>query len=439
MFNKIKDALNKFARIGVADKKAVDELVKDIQRTLIASDVNVKLVFELSKNIKDKALDEKIPKGLTRREHIIDIVYKELVRFLGEKKPDIMLSKQKILLLGLYGSGKTTTTSKLAKYFTKKGLTCGMISCDVWRPAAFEQLKQLAEKINVEVYGEPDEKDPVKIVKRGLEVLKDKEVIIVDSAGRSALDGELRDELVQIDKLLNADEKLLVLSGDIGQAAGTQAKEFNELVGLTGVIITKMDSSAKGGGALSACYAAGVTTKFIGTGEKTEDFEIYDPVKFVSRLLGMGDLEGLLEKAKEVMSPEKAQEMMSGEFNLDTFYDQIEGMKKMGSMQKIMDMIPMGSVKIPKHLLNEQQGKMDKWKIIMDSMSAKEKKEPGLIDSQRIERIAKGAGVEATEVKELMKNYKQVSKMMKKFKGGKAFKRGPFKEMFKNMKGNMPV
>ncbi|MCK5699046.1 MAG: signal recognition particle protein [Candidatus Aenigmarchaeota archaeon] len=439
MFNKIKDALNKFARIGVADKKAVDELVKDIQRTLIASDVNVKLVFELSKNIKEKALDEKIPKGLTRREHIIDIVYKELVRFLGEKKPDITLAKQKILLLGLYGSGKTTTTSKLAKYFTKKGLSCGMISCDVWRPAAFEQLKQLSEKINVEVYGEPSEKDPVKIVRNGLEVLKDKEIIIVDSAGRSALDDELRDELVEIDKILNPDEKLLVLSGDIGQAAGTQAKEFNELVGLTGVVITKMDSSAKGGGALSACYAAGVTTKFIGTGEKTEDFEIYDPVKFVSRLLGMGDLEGLLEKAKEVMSPEKAQEMMSGDFNLDTFYDQIEGMKKMGSMQKIMDMIPMGGVKIPKHLLNEQQGKMDKWKIIMDSMTAKEKKDPGLIDSQRIERVAKGAGVEATEVKELMKNYKQVSKMMKKFKGGKAFKRGPFKEMFKNMKGNMPV
>ncbi len=359
MFNKIKDALNKFTRFGVADKKAVDELVRDIQRTLIASDVNIKLVFELSKNIKEKALDEKIPQGLTRREHVVDIVYKELVRFLGENKPEIMLSKQRILLLGLFGSGKTTTTSKLAKYFTKKGLTCGMISCDVWRPAAFEQLKQLAEKINVSVYGEPDEKDPVTIVKNGLKVLEDKEVIIVDSAGRSALDGELRDELVEIDKIFNPDERLLVLSGDIGQAAGTQAKEFNELVGLTGVIITKMDSSAKGGGALSACYAAGVTTKFIGTGEKTEDFEIYDPVKFVSRLLGMGDLEGLLEKAKEVMSPEKAQEMMSGEFNLHTFYDQIEGMKKMGSMQKIMDMIPMGGVKIPKHLLNEKRGKID--------------------------------------------------------------------------------
>ncbi len=439
MFNKIKDALNKFTRFGVADKKAVDELVKDIQRTLIASDVNVKLVFELSKNIKEKALDEKIPKGLTRREHVVDIVYKELVRFLGEKKPEIKLAKQKILLLGLYGSGKTTTTAKLAKYFTKKGLSCGMISCDVWRPAAFEQLEQLSEKINVSVYGDSKEKDPVAIIKKGLKELKDKEVIIIDSAGRSALDDELRNELVEIDKILNPDEKLLVLSGDIGQAAGTQAKEFNELVGLTGVIITKMDSSAKGGGALSACYAAGTKTKFIGTGEKTEDFEIYDPVKFVSRLLGMGDLEGLLEKAKEVMSPEKAQEIMSGEFNLDTFYDQIEGMKKMGSMQKIMDMIPMGGVKIPKHLLNEQQDKMDKWKIIMDSMTEKEKKNPGLIDSQRIERVAKGAGVEAADVKELMKNYKQVSKMMKKFKGGKAFKRGPFKEMFKNLKGNMPA
>lgn len=439
MFGKIKDALNKFARLGVADKKAVDELVREIQRTLIASDVNVKLVFELSKNIKENALDEKIPKGLTRREHVIDIVYKELTRFLGEKKPEIRLEAQKILLLGLFGSGKTTTTSKLAKYYTKKGLTCGVISCDVWRPAASEQLKQLAENINVGFYGDPDEKDPVKIVKDGLKVLEGKEVIIVDSAGRSALDSELRDELVQIDEVFKADEKLLVLSGDIGQAAGTQAKEFNELVGLTGVVITKMDSSAKGGGALSACYAAGVTTKFIGTGEKPDDFEIYDSVKFVSRLLGMGDLEGLLEKAKEVMSPERAEEIMSGEFNLNTFYDQIESMNKMGSLSKIMDMLPMSGAKIPKHLMNEQQDKMDKWKIIMDSMTIKEKNRPEIINSVRTERIANGAGVDSTDVKELMKNYKQVNKMMKKFKGGKAFKRGPFKEMFKNLKGNMPI
>ncbi len=438
MFNKIKDALNKFARLGVADKNAVDELVRDIQRTLIASDVDVKLVFELSKNIKEKALDEKIPAGLTRREHVVDIVYKELVRFLGEKKPDIRLAKQKILLLGLYGSGKTTTTAKLAKYFTKKGLSCGVISCDVWRPAAYEQLKQLSEEISIEAYGDPKEKDPVKIVKDGLEALKAKEVIIVDSAGRSALDNELRQELKKINDILKPDEKLLILSGDIGQAAGTQAKEFNELVGLSGVIITKMDSSAKGGGALSACYAAGVKTKFIGTGEKPDDIEIYDPVKFVSRLLGMGDLEGLLEKAKEVMSPQKAEELMSGEFNLNTFYDQIESMNKMGSLNKIMDMLPLGGVKIPKHLLNEQQGKMGKWRIMMDSMTKEEKKKPELIDSQRIERIAKGAGVQPPDVKELMKNYKQVSKMMKKFKGGKAFKRGPFKEMFKSLKGNFP-
>ncbi|MFH1432472.1 MAG: signal recognition particle protein Srp54 [archaeon] len=439
MFDKIKDALNKFARLGVADKKAIDELVRDIQRTLIASDVNVKLVFELSKNIKEKALDEKIPKGLTRREHVVDIVYKELVRFLGEKKPDIMLKSQRILLVGLFGSGKTTTTAKLAKYFTKKGLSCGMISCDVWRPAAFEQLNQLSKQINVAVYGDSKEKDPVKIIEKGLVALEGKEVIIVDSAGRSALDDELREELVRIDEVVKADEKLLVLSGDIGQAAGSQAKEFNELVGLTGVIITKMDSSAKGGGALSACYAAGINTKFVGMGEKIDDFETYDPVKFVSRLLGMGDLEGLLEKAKEVMSPEKAEEIMSGSFNLNTFYDQIDSMKKMGSLSKIMDMLPMGGVKIPKHLMDEQQDKMEKWKIIMDSMTKEEKKKPEVIDSSRIERIAAGAGVEPAEVKELMKNYKQVSKMMKRFKGGKAFKRGPLKDMFKSLKGNLPV
>lgn len=439
MFDKIRESLKNFARLGVADKKAVDDLMRDMQRTLIASDVNVKLVFELTKNIKEKALDEKIPKGLTRREHIIDIVYKELVRFLGDKKPDIKLGSQKILLVGLFGSGKTTTTAKLAKYFTKKGLSCGMISCDVWRPAAFEQLNQLSKQVNVPVFGDPDEKDPVKIVRLGLEALAGKDVIIVDSAGRSALDSELRTELAAINDLLKPDEKLLVLSGDIGQAAGTQAEEFNKLVGLTGVIITKLDSSAKGGGALSACYSAGVTTKFIGTGEKIDDFELYDPVKFVSRLLGMGDLEGLLEKAKEVMSPERAEELMSGDFNLNTFYEQIESMNKLGSLNKIMDMLPLGGAKIPKHLMDEQQDKMQKWKVMMDSMTKEEKKNPDIMDSSRIDRIAKGSGVQPTDVKDLLKNYKQVSKMMKKFKGGKAFKRGPFKEMFKQLKGNMPV
>ncbi|NOQ56241.1 MAG: signal recognition particle protein [Nanohaloarchaea archaeon] len=436
MFDKLKDSISRFAKLGVADKTAVEALVKDIQRSLIQSDVNVKLVFELSKNIKTKALKDNLPPGLTRREHVVNIVYEELVAFLGEKKADINLEKQTILLLGLFGSGKTTTTAKIAKYYMKHGLTVGAVSCDTWRPAAYEQLKALGKQINIDVYGDAKQKDPVKIVKKGMAELSAKDVIIIDSAGRSAIDDELADELKKIDKIVDADEKILVISGDIGQAAETQARTFNELVGLTGVIVTKMDSSAKGGGALSACHAADVNVKFLGTGEKLEDIELYDPVRFVSRLLGMGDLETLIEKAKDAIDPEKAMDIMKGDFDLSSFYDQIESTKKMGSMSKIMEMIPgMSNIKLPKDMLDVQEEKMTKWKFMMDSMTKKEKTEPDILDRSRYERIAQGSGTRPEEVRDLIKHYNQTKKMMKKFKGGKMLKRGPMAKMFKGMMG----
>jgi len=434
MLEKLRDALSKFARIGVADKNSVDALVKEIQRTLIQADVDVKLVFDLSKRIKDEALDEKIPKGLTRREHVINIVHSELTRFLGEKAPTIDLAAQKILLVGLFGSGKTTSSAKIAKFYMKKGLTVGLISCDTWRPAAYEQLKQLGEKIGVEVYGEPKEKKASKIVKDGLKHFAGKKVIIIDSAGRSALDSELRAELEDVNKAAGADERFLVLSGDIGQAAKKQADEFNKIVGLTGVILTKMDSSAKGGGALSACFASGINVKFIGTGEKIDDFEVYDPVRFVGRLLGMGDLEALLEKAKEAIEPEKAADFVKGDFNLQDFYSQIESVSKMGSFSKLLEMIPgMSAVKLPKDMVDVQEAKMKRWKYIMQSMTKEEKLNPDIIDSSRLQRIAKGSGTKPEEVKELIKNYNQTKKMVKKMQGGKAFKRGPMAGLMKNM------
>ncbi len=434
MLDKIKDALSKFARLGVADKNAVDALVKEIQRTLIQADVDVKLVFDLSKRIKGEALDEKIPKGLSRREHVINIVHSELTRFLGEKAPIIELKREKILLVGLFGSGKTTSAAKLAKFYMKKGLSVGLISCDTWRPAAYEQLKQLGDKIGAEIYGNPKEKKASKIVNDGLKQLSDKKIIIIDSAGRSALDDELRKELEDVDKAAGADEKFLVLSGDIGQAAKKQAEEFNKIVGLTGVILTKMDSSAKGGGALSACFASGINVKFIGTGEKVDDFEVYDPVRFVGRLLGMGDLQALLEKAKEAIEPEKAADFIKGEFSLEDFFSQIESVSKMGSFSKILEMIPgMSSIKLPKEMVDVQEGKMKKWKYILQSMTKDEKSNPDVIDSSRIQRIAKGSGTRPEEVKELIKNYNQTKKMVKKMQGGKAFKRGPMAGLMKGM------
>ncbi len=426
MLSKLKDSLQKFARLGVADRKSVKELLREIQRVLIQSDVNVKLVFELSKRIEENALDEKIPAGLTRKEHVVNIVYEELTSFLGEKPPELSLGKQKILLLGLFGSGKTTLTAKLAKFYQNKGLSVGVITTDTWRPAAYHQLEQLAKKTKTPFYGEEGEKDPIKILKNGLKKMKGKDVVIIDSAGRSALDDELAKELKDIEKVLKPKEKLLVLSGDIGQAALKQATEFNKLVGLTGVAVTRMDSSAKGGGVLSACHAAEVNVRFISVGEKPDDLEMYDPVRFVGRLLGMGDLEGLLEKAKSAMDPKKTQELLQGEFTLKAFYQQIESTKKMGSLQQIMEMIPgMGSLKLPKDMLDVQEEKMHKWKIMMDSMTDEElTKTEDVMDKNRVNRIATGSGTKPEEVRELVRSYKQMKKMMKKFKGGKFMKRG---------------
>jgi signal recognition particle subunit SRP54 len=421
MFEKLKESLSNFTSGGV-DKKAIKELIKDLQRSLIQSDVNVKLVFDLSKKIEEKALSDKIPNGLTKREYVINIVYDHLVDLLGREKGLINFNKQRILLLGLFGSGKTTSSVKIANLFKSKGLSVGIIGCDTWRPAALKQLQQFAVKSNIDVFGVEKEKDPVKIVKKGLIEFKNKDVVIVDSAGRSAIDSDLSDELKKIDKVLNADEKLLVMSSDIGQSAQKQANEFNNLVGLTGVVVTKMDSSAKGGGILSACNVSDVKVKFITVGEKVNDIEYYDPIRFVSRLLGMGDLESLLEKAKDAIDPKDAMELLQkGDMNFDIFYKQLEAVNKMGSIQKILDFMPFGNkLQIPKGALDVQQEKMKDWKIIISSMSRQEKTDSEVFkDSKksRFTRIANGSGKSFDDVRELYTHFKKTKKMMKQMKG----------------------
>ncbi len=433
MLSRLKEALDNFVRKGPADKEHIEALVKEIQRVLIQSDVDVKLVFEISKRIKERAMKEELPAGITRKEHVVKVVYEELVKVLGEERADIKLDKQKILLMGLYGSGKTTSAIKLAYFFKKRGLKVCVVGCDVYRPAAFEQLKQLGDKHNIDVYGDTREKDAVKLLKKLLPELKRFDVVIVDSAGRSALDEELMEEIKSLADVLKPDEKWLVLSADIGQAAGTQAKAFNEAVGITGVIVTKMDSSAKGGGAISACYASGASVKFIGTGEKVEDLEIYDPVRFVSRILGMGDLETLLEKAKEAFREEDAKKILEGEFTLIDFYNQIENVRKMGSLSKILEMLPLPGIKIPKEMIEVQEEKFQKWKYMIDSMTMEERTNPEIINRSRIERIARGSGTKPEEVKELLKAYKQMKTMLKKFKKGKFMRRSMLKSGSMNL------
>ena len=435
----LKNTLGKIAKSVFVDEKLINELVKDIQRALLQSDTNVQLVFDLSKKIKERA-KEKTPPGITQREHLIKIVYEELTNFLGKETSEIKVEKRptQIMLVGLFGSGKTTTTGKLAKFYKKRGLKVAVMQTDTWRPAAYDQLEQLAKDVGVDFFGIKKEKDPVNIYMAFEDKIKDYDVVIVDTAGRDALSDDLIEELNQINSTVKADERLLVISADIGQAAQKQAQAFHDTCNVTGVIVTKIEGTAKGGGALSACAVTHAPIKFIGVGEKVDDLEIFHPQRFVGRLIGFGDLESLLEKAKEVVSEEDAKEMqekfLKGDFNLIDLYNQMKSLKKMGSFKKIMSMIPgMSNMNLPKEMLDVQEGKLEKWKFAMDSMTREELEEPDQVSADRIDRIASGSGISVREIRELLKQHRQSKKMMKMFKGEK-----DMGKMMKKMKGQMP-
>ncbi|MBT3297778.1 signal recognition particle protein [archaeon] len=435
----LKETLNKITKSVFVDEKLINELVKDLQRALLQSDTNVKLVFDLTKRIKERAKD-KTPPGLTKREHLVNIVYGELTNFLGKEAQDIKIEKKptKIMLVGLFGSGKTTTTGKLAKYYKKRGYKVAVIQTDTWRPAAYEQLQQLSKDVGVEFFGMKNEKDPVAVYLNFEEKFKDYDIIIVDTAGRDALSDELVGELNQINAAVQADERLLVISADVGQAAQKQAQMFHDSCNVTGVIITKLEGTAKGGGALSACAVTNASIKFIGVGEKVDDLETFDPERFVGRLIGMGDITLLLEKAQEAFSEDQAKDMsekfLKGEFNLVDLYEQMKSLKKMGSFGKIMELVPgMGSLKLPKEMLDVQEGKLEKWKFAMDSMTQEELETPDILNAPRIDRIAVGSGLRVPEIRELLKQYRQSKKMMKMFKG-----EGDVNKMMSKLKGKMP-
>lgn len=420
----LKNTLRKITGASFVDEKLINELVKDIQRALLQADVNVKLVFAVSKHIKDRALKERAPAGITYKEHLVKIVYDSLVQFIGGKHEPIKMEKKPfiMMLVGLFGNGKTTTAGKLAKYYKKRGKKVAVMSTDTWRPAAADQLSQLAERVGVTAFTDKGNKDPVAIFKKFESQLKEFDLVIVDTAGRDALNDELIEELNGINSTVKADETLLVMGADIGQAAENQAKTFHETCNVKGVVITKLDGTAKGGGALIACSVTGAPVKFIGVGEKIDDFEEFRAEGFVGRLLGMGDLESLLEKAREAISEDRAEDLskkfLKGEFTLLDLYEQMAAMRKMGPLNKIMSMIPgMGGVDIPKELLDNQEGKLDNWKFIMNSMTKKELENPDILDPSRIERIAKGSGQSNTEVRGLLKQYKQSKKMVKMMKG----------------------
>ncbi len=410
--------MKKLAGMTIVDEEVVREVIKDIQRALIQSDVNVKLVFKLSKSIENRALNEEPPRGITPKEHIIRIVYEEMVKLVGEKAQELSIDEKpyRILFLGLQGSGKTTTIGKLARHLRRRGFTVGVVCTDTWRPAAFEQLKQYTEGQDIDVYGDPQNRDAVDLARKGLEEFQKKDVIIFDTAGRHKEEKDLLNEMEELSDVVRPHEAILVIDGTIGQQAREQALAFREATDIGSIIVTKLDGSAKGGGALSAVAEIGAPIKFIGTGERIEDLEVFDPERFISRLLGMGDLRSLLEKVEEVseedISEESLDAILSGRFTLKDMRVQFEMMGKMGPLQQIMKMLP-GMGKLPKDASKMTEETIKRYLIIMDSMTDEELEKPDIIKHSRIRRIARGSGTRNEDVKDLLKYYKVTKKAMK--------------------------
>lgn len=428
----LQSAMKKVANASHVDKNLVSEVVKDVQRAMIESDMNVNLALELTKKLKERALTEKPPAGMSSKEHVIKIIYEEFVNILGDGV-EIELKPQRIMMVGLYGNGKTTTCGKLGAYFQKRGLNTAIIAADTHRPAAYEQLEQVAHDAGVPVYGEPGEKRAPKVVKDGLAKFREYDVIIIDTSGRHSLQKELINEIIRISKVAKPDEVFLTIDASVGQQAGPQAEAFHEAVGVTKTVITKIDGSAKGGGALSAVAATDAPVVFVGTGERIRDLEKFDPKRFISRLLGMGDIQGLLEKAEEVLDEEKAERatkrMLSGEFNLKDMYEQMEMLAGVGPLQKIMEMLPLGGNKISDEDMFDTQQKLRLFRIMMDSMTEEEMENPSLIKKTRIRRIARGSGCTPKDVRDLLGHYKKAKKAIKGFSGNRRIRKQLMKQL----------
>ena len=378
----LRGALKKIASASRIDKQVVDEAVREIQRALLQADVNVKLVMNLSNRIRDRALSEKPAPGMNPREHVINIVYQELLNLVGKSSP-VTLEKQTIMLVGLQGSGKTTTAAKLATFFQRKGLRSAVVCADTFRAGAYDQLKALCEKQGVFFYGEKGNPDAPAVARKGLEASKKYDVAIVDTAGRHALEEDLIQEMMEIDAVVHADHKLLVMDAALGQQASEQAKAFDKAVGITGVIITKLDGTAKGGGALSAVAETNSSVAFIGVGETPSDLERFEADRFISRLLGMGDIKTLIERAQETKIEEEVdvEALMRGKFTLKDMCKQMEAINKMGPLKQIMQMLPLGGMGLD---ISDQEyqvtkDRLEKYRVIMSSMTEAELEDPKII------------------------------------------------------------
>lgn len=418
-------ALDKIKGYGKITEDNIKDVLREIKISLLEADVNYQIVKEFVETVKEKSLGKEVQSSIKPSEMFVKIVHDEIVNLLGKEKVDLVTNKNPniLMLIGLQGTGKTTTAGKLAtflrKKYNKKPL---LVACDIYRPAAIDQLDQLAKQINIPIYKE-DSKDPVQIAKNSISYAKENNLdyIIIDTAGRLQIDEKLVEELKNINKEVNPHEILLVLDSMMGQDGVNVIKGFKEELNITGVILTKLDGDTRGGIALSLRKLTDVPIKFIGISEKMDGLSYFDPERMANRILGMGDIVSLVEKAEELISEKEAKElskkMEKGKFDLDDFLKQMKTMKKLGSIEGILKLIPgasklgLNNIKIdPKDILHVE--------AIILSMTKEERRNPDIIKASRKQRIAKGSGRTVQEVNRLLTNFEQTQKMMKQFKSG---------------------
>ena len=407
----------------------VAETMKEIRRALLDADVNFKIAKSFTQRVKDKAIGQKVLSDLHPGQLLIKIVQDELTDLLGGQKQDISVTGKPavVLMSGLQGSGKTTCSAKLAKHLKEKqSKRVLLVACDIYRPAAIDQLKILGEQIEVAVFAEPENKNPVEIAKKALQHAKANQynVVIVDTAGRLAIDEELMQEIENIHKAVKPTETLFVVDAMMGQDAVNTAKAFHDLLQFDGVVLTKMDGDTRGGAALSIKSVVDKPIKFIGTGEKVAALDVFHPNRMADRILGMGDVVSLVERAQEQVDEEEAKriekKIANNQFGYDDFLSQLKQVQRMGSMKDLVGMIPGAS-----KALNGAEIDEDAFKgveALIHSMTPKERQQPKLLNYSRKKRIAKGAGLQMDDINKLVKQFEQMSKMMKMMRGGKSSK-----------------
>ncbi len=431
---KLANAFKKFRSKGKLTAQDVKEGMREVKLALLEADVNFKVVKDFIASVTERAVGQEVLESLLPAQQIVKIVNEELIRLMGSESAKININPKPptvLMMVGLQGAGKTTHAAKIASMYKKKGKSPLLVACDVYRPAAVEQLKIVGEAVGVPVFSMGTKISPVEIAKAGIEHAKKNgnDMVLVDTAGRLHIDEELMGELVKIKDSIKPDEILLVVDAMTGQDAVNVAKSFNELLDITGVVLTKMDGDTRGGAALSVKYITGKPIKFIGTGEKLDALELFHPDRMASRILGMGDILSLVEKAQAAYDEKSAKELekkiRESTFTLDDFLAQMQQLKKMGNLDQLLGMMPgmnQGALKDAK--IDENQ--MTRTEAIILSMTKKERNNPDIINGSRRKRIAMGSGTSVEDVNKLLKQFDQTRKMMKQLSGGMGKRRGLF-------------